>query len=246
MRVQLLRAQRANVAATLILEEWITTLDALDWACAYCRGPFDLLDHVVPLDQQGGTTALNCVPACRACNAQKTHTSPRRTELAQFLAQLHAVPDLQPFGTTSVNALALQYVFVYLNILRRGMGMTLDALSQRSGIPTRGLQRYLRQPPDSVPTAFAFLRLIATVAADASDMATLLAPNATHEQAVVLAERRLVIRMQETPAEELGAGFNRELLLLLHALKNDAALLRAAQALVAGWERARQTDEAGI
>ncbi|MFE0187713.1 HNH endonuclease [Streptomyces sp. NPDC058989] len=45
------------------------------WAgCAYCEGPAEELDHVVPLARGGPDTAANVVAACRSCNASKyTH-----------------------------------------------------------------------------------------------------------------------------------------------------------------------------
>ncbi|WP_172384880.1 HNH endonuclease [Streptomyces sp. MNP-20] len=46
------------------------------WAgCAYCDGPAEELDHVVPLVRGGRDVAANVVAACRDCNASKyTHT----------------------------------------------------------------------------------------------------------------------------------------------------------------------------
>lgn len=39
--------------------------------CAYCGAPAEEWDHVVPMCAGGKTTADNCVPACRKCNAEK-------------------------------------------------------------------------------------------------------------------------------------------------------------------------------
>ncbi|AUG87169.1 HNH endonuclease [Streptomyces phage Attoomi] len=46
------------------------------WAgCAYCDGPAEELDHVLPLARGGRDVAANLVAACRDCNASKyTHT----------------------------------------------------------------------------------------------------------------------------------------------------------------------------
>ncbi|WP_411140083.1 HNH endonuclease [Streptomyces sp. x-80] len=42
--------------------------------CAYCDGPAEELDHVLPLARGGRDTADNVVAACRTCNATKyTH-----------------------------------------------------------------------------------------------------------------------------------------------------------------------------
>lgn len=39
--------------------------------CAYCGGPADTLDHIVPTSQGGMHDALNITRACRSCNASK-------------------------------------------------------------------------------------------------------------------------------------------------------------------------------
>jgi 5-methylcytosine-specific restriction endonuclease McrA len=74
---QLKRAMLNGRAATLTLPVWIETLDYYNRRCAYCEtGPYDVLEHLIPLTQGGGTTADNCVPACRSCNAQKRDHHP--------------------------------------------------------------------------------------------------------------------------------------------------------------------------
>jgi len=71
VQVHLHRAKMARVPATLTLGEWVETLKRFDHHCAYCEGPFEVLEHIIPISQGGGTTAENCVPACRACNSKK-------------------------------------------------------------------------------------------------------------------------------------------------------------------------------
>ena len=75
MRIQthLARAQDAGLPATLTLEEWVAILKQFQGMCAYCETiPFDALNHLIPLDAgEGGTIALNCVPACKRCNSRK-------------------------------------------------------------------------------------------------------------------------------------------------------------------------------
>lgn len=39
--------------------------------CVYCAGPFDTIDHVVPLTRGGDNMKSNLVPACRSCNSSK-------------------------------------------------------------------------------------------------------------------------------------------------------------------------------
>ena len=68
---QLRRAERLGLSATLTIEQWYKTLGVFNWRCAYCGGPLEAMDHVVPIDRRGGTTATNCVPACTSCNSAK-------------------------------------------------------------------------------------------------------------------------------------------------------------------------------
>ena len=68
--------------ATLSLEEWIATLDLFNWSCAYCGGPFEIMEHLIPDYYGGGTTRENCYPACRSCNQQKANIDPREGYMA--------------------------------------------------------------------------------------------------------------------------------------------------------------------
>ena len=77
VRSQILRAKLAHVEATLTLSQWLTTLARFHRRCAYCQtGPYEVMEHYIPISQGGGTTAENCVPACRKCNAQKSDRHP--------------------------------------------------------------------------------------------------------------------------------------------------------------------------
>jgi 5-methylcytosine-specific restriction endonuclease McrA len=40
-------------------------------ACAYCQGPAETVDHVIPLVRGGTNHEGNLVPACRSCNSRK-------------------------------------------------------------------------------------------------------------------------------------------------------------------------------
>jgi 5-methylcytosine-specific restriction endonuclease McrA len=66
------RARERATEATLTVLEWQAILEWFDFRCAYCfaSGPLEL-EHVVSVSSGGGTTADNCVPACRPCNASK-------------------------------------------------------------------------------------------------------------------------------------------------------------------------------
>ena len=39
--------------------------------CAYCRGPAETIDHVMPRSRGGGHTWNNCVACCGRCNTRK-------------------------------------------------------------------------------------------------------------------------------------------------------------------------------
>jgi 5-methylcytosine-specific restriction endonuclease McrA len=41
------------------------------WRCAYCGGPFEEVDHVIPLSQGGTNWLSNLRPACSSCNRRK-------------------------------------------------------------------------------------------------------------------------------------------------------------------------------
>lgn len=67
----LYRASREGLAATLEPAIWFAVLARHRFACAYCQGPFEEMDHVVPIARGGGTTADNCLPSCSECNRLK-------------------------------------------------------------------------------------------------------------------------------------------------------------------------------
>jgi hypothetical protein len=67
------RARSLRVSATLTLVDWFNILEYFQWRCAYCQSePFQVLVHILP-QEVAGTTAENCVPACRRCKC-----SPKR------------------------------------------------------------------------------------------------------------------------------------------------------------------------
>ena len=39
--------------------------------CYYCPGPFEVIDHRIPVAAGGHHTVLNVVPSCRRCNQKK-------------------------------------------------------------------------------------------------------------------------------------------------------------------------------
>lgn len=53
------------------MHEWRAILIAHKGACAYCGGPPESLDHVIPLCRGGLHSPTNVVPACKRCNFEK-------------------------------------------------------------------------------------------------------------------------------------------------------------------------------
>lgn len=47
-----------------------------DWACAYCGGRANTVDHVLPRSRGGGNSWANLVACCRACNSAKGSRTP--------------------------------------------------------------------------------------------------------------------------------------------------------------------------
>ena len=74
LRSALVRARRAGLPATLTKEQWQATLAHFGNRCAYCDGPWSLLEHATAITLGGGTTADNCLPACAVCNTRKRDT----------------------------------------------------------------------------------------------------------------------------------------------------------------------------
>ncbi|HEY8532548.1 MAG TPA: HNH endonuclease [Micromonospora sp.] len=57
------------------------------WRCAYCRGPAETIDHVVPRSRGGRHAWDNVVAACAKCNHAKGDRTP-----AELGWRLHTVP----------------------------------------------------------------------------------------------------------------------------------------------------------
>ncbi|MFW0783532.1 HNH endonuclease [Gordonia sp. CPCC 206044] len=52
------------------------------WICAYCEGPADTVDHIVPQSRGGQSTYGNQVAACKSCNGFKANRTPRQAGMA--------------------------------------------------------------------------------------------------------------------------------------------------------------------
>lgn len=78
VNAQMLRAKKAGVPATLTLAQWLETLENFHYRCAYCHGPYECLEHYIPIVEGGGTTFDNCLPACISCNSSKGDKHPEK------------------------------------------------------------------------------------------------------------------------------------------------------------------------
>lgn len=52
---------------SLSLDEWAAIVQGYQKRCAYCGGPYEVIDHVLPLREGGVTWRGNVVPACFVC-----------------------------------------------------------------------------------------------------------------------------------------------------------------------------------
>ncbi len=87
--------------ATLNLIAWICTLTYFQWRCAYCGGPYHLIEHYIPIVHGGGTTWSNCVPACRSCNGRKgtqhpslVRTMPALGRIERYLTAIRTIETM--------------------------------------------------------------------------------------------------------------------------------------------------------
>jgi 5-methylcytosine-specific restriction endonuclease McrA len=71
---------RLNRQCVLLLSEWAETLRHFHWHCAFCKGPFESLDHFVPVSRGGASWVGNVVPSCLRCQAAKGNLLPEEVE----------------------------------------------------------------------------------------------------------------------------------------------------------------------
>lgn len=56
----------------ITLTQWADTLHYFNFKCAYCQKKrYQVLEHFIPVSDDGLTTVYNCVPACTSCNLRK-------------------------------------------------------------------------------------------------------------------------------------------------------------------------------
>lgn len=71
IRPALARARAAKLPATLTNEEWQRTVEHFDNRCAFCGGPWCVVEHATSIAVGGPTTMANCLPSCVLCNNAK-------------------------------------------------------------------------------------------------------------------------------------------------------------------------------
>lgn len=74
---------------SLSLDEWGAIVQFCQKRCAYCGGPYEVIDHFLPLSQGGTTWRGNVVPACFVCaNARRDrpHDQVIETSVMEHLA----------------------------------------------------------------------------------------------------------------------------------------------------------------
>ncbi len=67
------RAMRLRAVGQSTAEQLEARVSYYGRRCAYCGGPYEHLDHVIPLSRGGTNWPANLRPACAPCNMQK-HT----------------------------------------------------------------------------------------------------------------------------------------------------------------------------
>lgn len=66
------RAERkVNAKGFCTSEQLEARIAYYGYHCAYCRGPYEHIDHVIPLSKGGTAWPSNLVPACAPCNMSK-------------------------------------------------------------------------------------------------------------------------------------------------------------------------------
>ena len=81
------RAKKKSNPATLTVLEWFRILHLYKFSCAFCKGRYDTMEHLVRLCRGGGTTAGNCVPACSECNSKRGVVYQQTEQMQRRLAE---------------------------------------------------------------------------------------------------------------------------------------------------------------
>ncbi len=98
------RTRDKGLSSSMSRSDWIITLDYFGNRCAYCAGPYEVIEHFSPVVNEGGTDPNNCVPACCRCNRLKGRLD-GRSQKDQVSARL------------GVSAVRISQIEMYLNTL---------------------------------------------------------------------------------------------------------------------------------
>ena len=71
------RALVAKAGGNISAEQIKNLLEEHGYCCVYCGGPYQALDHVIPLSRGGGGGIENLRPSCQRCNSQKHAKTPQ-------------------------------------------------------------------------------------------------------------------------------------------------------------------------
>jgi hypothetical protein len=121
-------AKRLGLEATLTIEQWDTTVEHFGNRCAYCAGPWSVVEHATPTVHGGGTTVANCLPACQSCNILKLSLSLEQWLCTKYLPSTCSLESLK-------KALA------WLQQLGRPMGTPAPVSAPPPGKPVSGERR---------------------------------------------------------------------------------------------------------
>lgn len=85
MRAKIQMARKRGALGQPHAKDMIEHFKKLGNRCFYCPGPFEEVDHVIPI-KRGGTNELsNLVPSCRRCNRLKSDRALTRSEMRALL-----------------------------------------------------------------------------------------------------------------------------------------------------------------
>lgn len=84
------RARKKNAAGYFTADQNAARVDYYGGCCWRCLGPYEAIDHVIPLAKGGTNWPANLRPICRSCNSKKGSKHPSR--LPKIKATLCPLP----------------------------------------------------------------------------------------------------------------------------------------------------------
>jgi len=71
------RARKSDaIVQNFTFEQLDQRMSMFDYQCCYCGGPFEQVDHLIPLSKDGRHCLSNLRPSCKQCNNRKFNKSP--------------------------------------------------------------------------------------------------------------------------------------------------------------------------